>query len=155
MKVLVLTISDRASRGEYEDKSGPVIAQVLADGLPDAEVSREIVSDNASQIESALSANLDMDAIITTGGTGIGPGDCTPDVTGRFCDRLIPGIAEMLRSESLSQTRQAALSRATAGVKGATLVINVPGSTRAAEFCAGLLVPLIPHAVKMLAGEGH
>ena len=155
MRILVITISDRAFRGEYEDRSGPVVAEVLADLVPGAEIERVIVPDERERIERALEEGLDGDLIVTTGGTGLGPRDVTPDVTGGFCDRIVPGIAEMLRAGSLEQTPTAALSRATAGLKGNTLIVNLPGSRRGAEFCARLLAPILPHAAAMIRGEEH
>lgn len=155
MKVLVLTVSDRASAGEYEDLSGPAIADTIAEHIPEVETTREVVPDEPDRIEAALRAGLSADVIITTGGTGIGPRDVTPDVTARFCDRLVPGIAEVLRSESYKETPHAMLSRAVAGVKCKTLVVNVPGSAKGARFCAELLIPVIRHAPRMLAGAGH
>lgn len=155
MKVLVLTISDRASQGVYEDKSGPAIESILAEKLPEAAIERLIVSDDANAIEEALSSHPDKDVIITTGGTGIGPRDNTPDITEKFCDRLIPGIAEYLRNESIKQTINAVLSRGMAGIKGNTLIINLPGSVKGASFCTELLIQILPHALKMMRGEGH
>ncbi|MCK4237387.1 MAG: MogA/MoaB family molybdenum cofactor biosynthesis protein [Candidatus Krumholzibacteria bacterium] len=155
MKVLVLTISDRVSKGVYEDRSGPEIERILGSGLVGVDVKRLVVSDDAGEIEDALERHLNMDAIITTGGTGIGPRDNTPEITGKFCDRLIPGIAEYLRRESFKQTANAVLSRGVAGVKGHTVIVNLPGSVKGAGFCAELLVSLLPHACKMVSGEGH
>ncbi|MBD3320836.1 MAG: MogA/MoaB family molybdenum cofactor biosynthesis protein [Chitinivibrionales bacterium] len=155
MKVLVLTISDRASHGIYEDKSGPAIEQVLIAHLPDVSIERIIVPDDKEAILNAFIANTGAEAIITTGGTGIGPRDITPDVTENYCDRLIPGIAEYLRAESIKQTVNAAISRTVAGVKGDSIIVNLPGSVNGASFCAELLVPVLVHAVKMLNGEGH
>ena len=155
MKVLVLTISDRASQGVYEDKSGPAIESILTVKLPETVIERVIVSDETNAIEEAFSAHLDKDVIITTGGTGIGPRDNTPDITENFCDRLIPGISEYLRNESLKQTINAVLSRGVAGIKGNTLIINLPGSVKGASFCAEQLIQVLPHALKMMRGKGH
>ena len=155
MKILVVTISDRASRGEYEDLSGPAVKEILEEEIAGAEVEVVIVPDEEDEIERALESGLSGDAIITTGGTGIGPRDITPEVTGRFCDRAAPGISEMLRAESLKETPNAALSRGYAGMKGSTLVVNIPGSVRGASFCARLLAPLLIHAEGMISGEGH
>lgn len=153
MKVLVLTISDRASAGVYEDRSGPAVEDVIAAAIPRADISRMVVPDEPEQIRRVLSEHLDREAIVTTGGTGIGPRDITPDVTARFCDRLVPGIAEILRTESYKQTPHAMLSRSVAGVKGTTLIVNVPGSEKGARFCAELLIPVLLHAPRMLRGE--
>ena len=155
MKILVLTISDRASQGVYEDKSGPAIESILAEKLPETAIERLIVSDDANAIEETFSSHLDNDVIVTTGGTGIGPRDITPDITEKFCDRLIPGIAEYLRNESLKQTINAVLSRGVAGVKGNTLIVNLPGSVKGASFCAEQLIQILPHAMKMMRGKGH
>ncbi len=155
MKVLVLTISDRASRGIYEDRSGPAIKNILREKLPEAIISRSIVPDEEREIIAAFESNTDKDILITTGGTGIGPRDVTPEATTKFCDRLIHGIADYLRRESCKETLHAVLSRGVAGVRGRTIIINLPGSVKGAAFCAGLLIPLLPHAIKMLKGEGH
>lgn len=155
MKVLVLTISDRASQGIYEDKSGPAIEKVLTEKLPESTIDRLIVPDEENAIKDAFGNNLDKDIIITTGGTGIGPRDITPDITEKFCDRLIPGIAEYLRRESYEQTINAVLSRGAAGVKDKTVIVNLPGSVKGATFCIELLIPILPHALKMMHGEGH
>ncbi len=155
MKVMVLTISDRASRGQYEDLSGPAVERIVAGGIAGASVTRSIVPDEAEAIRGAFEENLDKDVILTTGGTGLGPRDITPEVTQRFCDREVPGIAEYLRAESRRETLNATVSRGRSGMKGTTLIINLPGSIRGASFCALLLVPLLPHACGMASGEGH
>ena len=155
IKVLVLTVSDRASRGEYEDKSGPAIEEMLASRLEGVETERFIVPDDPGKIKAAFGSHLDMDFIITTGGTGLSPRDVTPEVTQEFCERMIPGIAELLRNESLTQTVNAALSRGVAGVKGTTVIVNLPGSERGARFCTELLVPILLHAKDMLSGKKH
>lgn len=155
MKILVLTVSDRASKGIYEDRSGPAIEKILHDRFPDISVSRKTVPDEKTEIISAFEAGLANDFIITTGGTGLSPRDITPEATAGFCDRTIPGIAEYIRAESIKETPNAVLSRGTAGMKGNTVIINLPGSVRAVEFCINLLVPILPHALKMARGEGH
>jgi len=155
MRILVLTISDRAFRGVYEDRSGPAVEEALRAGIAGVEVERLVVPDEEARIEQAFEAHLDRDVILTTGGSGIGPRDATPDVTARFCDALIPGIAEHLRRESYRETPYALLSRAVAGRKGRTIIVNMPGSTKGARFCAELLAPILPHAVAMMRGEGH
>ncbi|MBU8923373.1 MAG: MogA/MoaB family molybdenum cofactor biosynthesis protein [Bacteroidales bacterium] len=155
MKVLVLTISDRASRGEYEDLSGPAVEKILLEGMEDTIVERSIVSDDGPAIENVLRASGTFDIILTTGGTGLGPRDVTPEATQRVCDRIIPGIGEYLRGESFRETKSAVLSRGTAGMIGKTIVVNMPGSVKGALFCAGLLVDILPHALAMARGEGH
>ncbi len=155
MKILVLTVSDRAYNGIYIDESGPAIESVLLSACLNATVTIKVVPDEADKIEQAFCDNLDMDIILTTGGTGLSPRDITPDVTERFCERLVPGIAEALRTASSVQTKNAILSRAVAGQKGGTLIINLPGSVRGAKFCAEFLSPLLSHAVAMMRGDGH
>ena len=155
MKILVLTISDRASEGIYEDRSGPAVEEVLRAGIPGAGIERLVVSDDEAEILKIFESHLDRDVILTTGGSGIGPRDVTPDVTARFCDALIPGIAEHLRRESYRETPYALLSRAVAGRRGRTVIVNLPGSVKGARFCAQLLVEILPHACAMVRGEGH
>lgn len=155
MEILVLTISDRASKGIYEDLSGPAIERIVNQRYPDAVVTRLIVADEPAQITAAFAAHPHCDWIITTGGTGLSPRDITPETTTRFCDRLVPGIAEVLRGESLKETPNAMLSRGVAGQKGKTIIVNVPGSVRGAQFCTGLLLPVLDHAPKMIRGSGH
>lgn len=155
MKILVLTISDRASRGEYEDLSGPAIEKILSEKIPEADIERAVISDDRSGIEKKFGESPDYDVIITSGGTGLGPRDNTPEATEAFCDREVPGIAEYLRKESCRETVNAVLSRARAGMKGDTLIINLPGSVKGAVFCAELLGGIIPHARNMIKGVGH
>ena len=155
MKILVVTISDRASRGEYEDLSGPAVKTILEGEIAGADVEVVVVPDEEEDILRALESGLGFAAVITTGGTGLGPRDITPEVTERFCDRSAPGISEMLRAESLKETRNAALSRGYSGMKSRTLFVNIPGSVRGASFCARLLAPLLIHAAGMISGEGH
>jgi molybdopterin adenylyltransferase len=155
VKVAVITISDRASRGEYQDLSGPEIVQGVQAAFPDAEVSRRVVPDEPADIQAALEAEAGADFILTTGGTGLSPRDVTPEVTARFCHREIPGIAEMLRSRSSAETPAAALSRGYAGQHDSTGVVNFPGSVNAARLCLKVLVPVMEHALRMLRGEGH
>lgn len=155
MRLAVITISDRASRGEYEDLSGPELERGLRAAYPDAEIRRALVADEPDAIADALLAHADADFIITTGGTGLGVRDITPEVTARFCEKELPGIAEALRAESLKETPQAMLSRGYAGLRGRTVVVNVPGSVRACRLAVRVLAPVIGHAGMMLRGEGH
>ncbi len=155
MKVLVLTISDRASKKIYEDKSGPAIENIIKESIPQAETKCLIVSDEPDEIRTTFNSYTHMDVIITTGGTGIGPRDNTPDITQEFCDRLVPGISEYLRYESCKETINATLSRGVAGIKNNTIIINFPGSLKGAMFCAQCIIPILQHAMKMLHGEGH
>jgi molybdenum cofactor biosynthesis protein B len=155
VRVAVITISDRASRGEYEDLSGPEVVAGVRTAFPDAEVSSRIVPDEPTQIMAALQAEAGSDFILTTGGTGISPRDVTPEVTARFCEKEIPGIAEMLRSRSYGETPAAVLSRGFAGMRGGTVVVNFPGSVKAVRLCMKELAPVMAHAMRMLRGEGH
>jgi molybdopterin adenylyltransferase len=155
LKVAVITISDRAAAGEYEDRSGPVIEELLSKSGLDIDISRSIVSDDTKAIREEILAHCDRDYIITTGGTGIGPRDVTPEVTEALCEYEIPGISEYLRHESLKETSYAAFSRGYCGVRGSTVIVNLPGSVNAVSLCTRLLLPLLEHGKKMLTGEGH
>lgn len=160
LKVVVVTVSDRASRGEYEDLSGPEIAAILTDLFDDEiEVARLVIPDERDELlsafEAAAAGDSPADAIITTGGTGIGPRDITPEVSRDWCEKELPGIAETLRSESYKETPSAMLSRGYAGLKGSTLLINFPGSVKAVRLCTRLIIPVISHAPAMIAGGGH
>lgn len=155
MKVLVLTISDRASQGIYEDLSGPAIKEIFENLIKDSEVTVEVVPDDKEAILYAFENSSDKNLIVTTGGTGIGPRDITPDVTEEYCDRLLPGVADYLRRESEKETINAIWSRQSAGIKNKTIIVNVPGSVKGAQFCAKLLAPTLGHSFKMLEGEGH
>ena len=155
MKLAVITISDRASRHEYEDLSGPAIERLLQEAFPDADITRDLVPDQADRIREALERQTGVDYIFTTGGTGISPSDLTPETTEAYCDKSIPGIAEMLRMHSYAQTPNALFSRGYAGIRGTTIIVNFPGSVKAASFCTSLLIPVLKHGVRMLRGEDH
>lgn len=160
MKVVVLTVSDRASRGEYEDLSGPEIKKILSEHFGESLDCRiVIVPDEKSRIlealENAAAGDQIVDAIISTGGTGIGPRDITPDISRDWCDKELPGISELLRRESYKETVHAVLSRGFAGLKNRTLLINFPGSVKAVRLCTGLILPVLTHAPSMISGGGH
>lgn len=155
MRVAVVTISDRASRGEYEDLSGPEIERQVLARFPDAGVSRRVVPDEPEAILEALEAEAGADFILTTGGTGLSARDITPEITRRFCDREAPGIAEALRAQSYAETPAAMLSRGYSGLKGSCLVVNFPGSVKAVRRCMEVLGPVMEHALRMVRGEGH
>ena len=155
MKVAVITVSDRASKGIYEDRSGAKIIQILKDKITDINIDKEIVPDEKEEIFSALEKFLGYDFIITTGGTGISQRDVTPEVTKDFCEKELPGIAETLRFESLKETKTAMLSRGYAGIKGKTIVINFPGSVKAVTLCTNVIVPIMEHAIMMIEGKPH
>jgi molybdenum cofactor synthesis domain-containing protein len=155
VKVAVVTVSDRASRGEYADRSGPEIERLLLARFPAAEVTRRVVPDEQTAILAALEAEAGADVILTTGGTGLSPRDVTPEATRQFCDREAPGIAEALRAHSYAETPAAMLSRAYAGLRGSCLVVNFPGSVKAVARCLEVLGPVLEHALGMIRGEGH
>ena len=155
MTVAVITISDRASRGEYEDLSGPEIEREVRARYPSAAVTRSIVPDEPDAILAELRAHEGADFILTTGGTGLSPRDVTPEVTLRFCEKEVPGIAEVLRAQSYLETPAAVLSRGTAGLRGSTVVVNFPGSPKAVRLCMKVLGPVMEHAIRMIRAEGH
>jgi molybdopterin adenylyltransferase len=153
--VSVITISDRASRGEYQDRSGPEIVSILREKVPGVDVSAEVVADEVPAILEAFRRHSHADFILTTGGTGISARDVTPEATRSYCERTLPGIAEILRAESYRQTPMAVLSRAVAGIKGNTIIVNFPGSIKAVRLCTRVLLPVMEHALDMLHGQGH
>ena len=155
LKVAVITVSDRAARGEYADLSGPRIREILEQELTGADVSLDVVPDDAEAIAAAIMGRLDRDYILTCGGTGISPRDITPETCARLCDRDIPGISEWLRRESAQETAHAVFSRAYSGMKGSTIIVNFPGSLRGAELCATLMAGIMPHGRDMVHGGDH
>jgi len=155
MKIAVITISDRASRGTYEDQSGPAIEKILRGYDSEIVVMRHIVPDGKENVLSALKQHIDADWIITTGGTGPSPRDQTPEATLAYCDRLTPGLAEYFRLKSLEQTPFAVFSRGVCGMKGTQYIVNFPGSVSGAQFHAQLLAPLLRHGIDMALGKGH
>lgn len=155
VKVTVITVSDRAFKGIYEDLSGPAIENILKQHIDNIEISGVIVPDEEEQLLKALNNALESDFIITTGGTGLSDRDITPDVCEKYCDKALPGIAEILRAESYKETPQAMLSRGFAGIKNKTVIVNFPGSVKAVNLCTKILIPVMEHAVKMLNNEGH
>jgi len=156
MRVGILTISDRSSRGEREDLSGPALKGQLAN-QPWAEiVAYEIVPDEMEEIAATLIRWADgegLDLILTTGGTGFAPRDVTPEATLSIIEREAPGFAEAMRAESLKITPHALLSRAVAGIRGRTLIVNLPGSPRAAVENLSVVLPAIPHGLELLREE--
>ena len=155
MTVTVITVSDRASRGQYEDRSGPAVEQEILTRYPGAQVTRRVVADEPDQITAALEQSAGADFILTTGGTGISPRDVTPEATRAFCDRELPGVAETLRAESMRETPNAMLSRGYAGLRGTAIVVNFPGSVAAVRLCMKVLGPIMEHAMAMTRGQGH
>jgi molybdopterin adenylyltransferase len=157
MRVAVLTISDSVANGEREDLSGPAVVAVCR-GLGWEVTSTLRVSDDAPAIREQLRELADsgrVDLLLTTGGTGIGPRDNTPEATQAVADRVIPGIAEEMRRKGSGDTPTAVLSRAVAAVRGKTLILNLPGSPKGACESLDAIAHLLPHAVHVLHGGRH
>ena len=152
MRAAVLTVSDGVSVGEREDASGDLLAEALAqDGW---EVERRTVPDDRDEISAALrDLAATRDLVLTTGGTGFGPRDVTPEATAEVLERGAPGIAEAVRADAVAKTPHGMLSRGTAGIAGSTLVVNLPGSPGACRDGWAVLAPAVGHAVKLLASE--
>ncbi len=153
IRAAVLTVSDSCARGERQDLSGPAVAQFL-EKHKFSVVGREVVPDEAAVISQKLielcgSARL----VVTTGGTGIALRDVTPEATRAVCDRLVEGIAEEMRSQGMRKTRFAALSRGVCGVRGTSLILNLPGSPKGAVESLEAVIDLLPHALELLAGK--
>jgi len=155
VKAAVLTLSDRCSTGERADGSGPALKAWLEErGVEVAHV--EVIPDEAALIEERLAAWADsgnFDLILTTGGTGVSPRDVTPEATERVLDRLLPGFGEVMRMESLKKTPNAMISRAVAGIRKETLIINLPGSPKGATECISFVWAAVPHCVAKLQGD--
>ena len=149
----VITISDSSARGEREDISGPAVSEALAKaGF--AVVGQTVVPDDFAEIVVAIrTAALKARLIVTTGGTGISPRDITPEATREACERIVEGLAERMRYESMKHTPYAALSRGVCGILGESLVINVPGSPRGAVQSLGSIIALLPHALDLHEGK--
>lgn len=154
-KLAVLTVSTSGYQGQREDTSGQVIKEVL--GPPDFEVVRyEVVSDEQGVIADRLASWADapdVDLIVSTGGTGLGPRDVTPEACLSIVDREVPGLAEAMRAQTLQFTPMAMLSRSVSGVRGKTLIITLPGSPKAVRECLEVVGPVLPHALEMLRSE--
>jgi molybdenum cofactor synthesis domain-containing protein len=148
-------LSDAAAAGRREDRSGPAV-RALLEARGWVVVACEILPDDAEEIRRRLeawTAQDDCDAIFTTGGTGLGPRDITPEVTRRLIEKEIPGLAELMRAEGLKKTRRAALSRGLAGLRNGKLIVNLPGSVHGACDSLASIVELLPHAVDLVQGR--
>lgn len=156
IRVAVLISSDKGASGEREDKSGPAISAILQ-GLAEV-VALDVVPDEKGLIIEKLidyADRLKVDVVFTSGGTGLGPRDVSPEATLTVCDRLVPGITDAMRLRSLQVTDRAMLSRAIAGIRGKTLIINLPGSPKAVRECLEVFLPVMDHAVETLRGEAY
>lgn len=160
MRILVITVSDRAFKGIYEDKSGDAIINLLKEYFIKEnfiyKIEKIIIPDEYDIILNTLKENKDnFDIIITTGGTGLSERDITPEATRDFCKKEVSGISEYLRAESIKETIFASLSRGYAGINDKVFVVNFPGSEKGAIFYANLIIPLLAHIVDMMNGKGH
>lgn len=160
MRILVITVSDRAFKGIYEDKSGDAMINLLKEYFIKEnliyKIEKIIIPDEYDIVLNTLKKNKDnFDIIITTGGTGLSERDVTPEATRDFCKKEVSGISEYLRAESIKETIFASLSRGYAGIKDKVFVVNFPGSEKGAIFCANLIIPLLSHIVDMMNGKGH
>lgn len=157
----ILTISTKGAAGQRQDTSGAAIRElVTSDPLAATVEQHAIVADDRAAIEATLrhwADDLQLNLILTTGGTGLSPTDVTPEATLALLDRQVPGLAEAMRAESLRQTPYAMLTRAVAGCRGQTLILNLPGSERGVRECLAVVLPVLPHALALLTGgdAGH
>lgn len=157
IKTAILTISDSCSKGQREDISGQTIRDILVKNGYDV-CEKRVVADDTEEISAELiyfSEKANVDVLFTTGGTGLGPRDVTPEATVSVCERLIPGLSEMMRAKGFEKNPNAILSRGTAGIHKNTLIINLPGSPRAVRECLELILDVLAHAVEMMLGGGH
>ena len=155
MTVAILTVSDSATRGTREDVSGPLL-RTRCEELGWEVADSAVVPDEAEPIVERLkewSDNKRISLILTTGGTGVAARDITPEATRSIVEREIPGLGELMRAQGMQQTPFSALSRAIAGARGGTLIVNLPGSPKGALYSLGIIESLAPHAVRLLAGE--
>ena len=157
IKAAILTISDSCSQGKHEDISGQTINDILKENKFQI-CDKNIFPDEQEKITAQLIRLSDIvrvDVVFTIGGTGLGPRDVTPEATIAVCQKLVPGLGELMRSKGLEKTPNATLSRSVAGIRNNTLIINLPGSPKAVRECLEMILNILPHAVKMLHGGGH
>jgi molybdopterin adenylyltransferase len=152
----ILTVSDKGSRGEREDRSGPAVREVL-ETAGHAVVRTAIVPDDGEEIQTTLLAWSDegLDLVLTTGGTGFSPRDWTPEATKAVLDRETPGISEAIRAAGMRKTPAAMLSRAVSGIRKSTLIINLPGSEKGARESLAVVLDVLPHGIEVLRGDAH
>lgn len=156
VRVAILTVSDKGAAGQREDLSGPAVRDLLGSLQPDI-VAAEVVPDDRQQIAGRLVQYCDVlkcDLVLTTGGTGFSPRDVTPEATLDIIDRPVPGIPEAMRAAGLAKTPMAMISRAAAGIRNRTLIVNLPGSPRAVRENLETILPVLPHALEILSGQG-
>ena len=156
IRAAILILSDKGFRGEREDKSGPALKELLQDHAE--VVSVTLLPDEKEDIAAYLRDTCDSgeaDVIFTSGGTGFAPRDVTPEATLSVVERLAPGIPEAMRAYSMQKTNRAMLSRAVAGIRGRTLIINLPGSPKAVTECMEVILPVLAHAVETLRGDTY
>ena len=157
IKVAILTVSDSCSQNKKEDLSGPAIKQMLDTNTFEV-CEYKIVADEQDKITAQLitfADELKVDIVLTTGGTGLSPRDVTPEATEQVCERKVPGLCEMMRTEGLKKTKNAILSRAVAATRANTLIINLPGSPKAVRESLEAILDILPHAIEMMEGKGH
>ncbi len=155
IRTAIITLSDKGSGGEREDESGMVIREMIAD-IGASAVHYEILPDEKSKIIETLirfSDSVNIELILTTGGTGVAPRDVTPEATLAVIDRQLPGMAEAMRAESLKKTPRAMISRAVVGIRKKTLIANLPGSPRAVRENLVVILPALPHAIEKIKGD--
>ena len=155
-RIGIITVSDRASRGEYEDRGGPAIHEYLRDVLTsDWEPVARVIPDEQAVIEQTLIELCDRERcclVVTTGGTGPALRDVTPEATEAVSEKLMPGFGELMRKVSLEKVATAILSRQTAGIRGGALIVNLPGQPKAIKECLDAVFPAIPYCIDLLAG---
>jgi molybdenum cofactor synthesis domain-containing protein len=157
IKAAVLTISDSCSKGQQEDVSGQTIKNILTENNFEV-CEKRIVADDGERITAELMCYSDeagVDVVFTTGGTGLGPRDVTPEATIAICEKMVPGLGEVMRLKGLEKSPNAILSRGAAGIRKNTLIINLPGSPRAVRESLEIILDVLPHAVDMMRGGGH
>ncbi|MHC4309423.1 MAG: MogA/MoaB family molybdenum cofactor biosynthesis protein [Planctomycetota bacterium] len=157
IKAAILTISDSCSQQKREDVSGQTIKELLPDDKFEI-CEYKIVADEHRSIKEALiyfADEVKTDVVLTTGGTGLGPRDVTPEATADVCQKMVPGLTEVMRSEGLKKTKNAILSRGSAGIRRNTLIINLPGSPKAVKESLEVILGVLGHAVEMMRGAGH
>ncbi|MBA7640963.1 Molybdopterin adenylyltransferase [subsurface metagenome] len=157
IKIAILTVSDSCAQGQREDISGQEIKTMLDKDRFEI-FEKKIVADNREAIANELkyfSDKAGIDVVLTTGGTGLGPRDVTPEATASVCERIVPGLSEIIRIRGWKKTESAVLSRGIAGIRNKTLIINLPGSPKGVRESLEIILDVLPHAVQMMLGDGH